>query len=89
MNKSIYSPEMIAVRTWLRSERIRPGLTMRELAHRLERPHSFVQRVEEGDRRLDVVEFVWYCQALGIGPALGLELILSHHSYSISHKAIN
>lgn len=79
---------MIAVRTWLRSERLRLGLTMRELAHRLDRPHSFVQRVEEGDRRLDVVEFVWYCQALGIDPALGLELILSHHSYSISHKAI-
>ena len=89
MNKSIYSHEMIAVRTWLRSECLRLGLTMRELALRLDRPHSFVQRIEEGDRRLDVVEFVWYCQALGIDPALGLELILSHHSYSISCKAIN
>ena len=80
---------MIAVRTWLRNERLRLGLTMRELALRLDRPHSFVQRVEEGDRRLDVVEFVWYCQALGIDPLLGLELILGHHSYSINRKAIN
>lgn len=89
MNKIIYSPEIIALRTWLCSERLRLGLTMRELAHRLDRPHSFVQRIEEDDRRLDVVEFVWYCQALGIDPALGLELILSHHSYSINRKAIN
>lgn len=75
MTKSIYSPEMIAVRTWLRSERLRLGLTMRELAHRLDRPHSFVQRIEEGDRRLDVVEFVWYCQALGLNPQDGINLI--------------
>ncbi|OOS22915.1 helix-turn-helix transcriptional regulator [Moraxella pluranimalium] len=82
MTKSIYSPEMIAVRTWLRSERLRLGLTMRELAHRLDRPHSFVQRIEEGDRRLDVVEFVWYCQALGLNPQDGIDLI--HQAQSLS-----
>lgn len=84
MKKSIYSPEMIAVRSWLRSERLNAGLTMRELANRLDRPHSFVQRIEEGDRRLDVVEFVWYCQALGVDPLLGLELILRHHTQSLA-----
>lgn len=82
MTKSIYSPEMIAVRTWLRSERLRLGLTMRELAHRLDRPHSFVQRIEEGDRRLDVVEFVWYCQALGLNPQDGINLIHQAQSRS-------
>ncbi len=82
MTKSIYSPEMIAVRTWLRSERLRLGLTMRELAHRLDRPHSFVQRIEEGDRRLDVVEFVWYCQALGLNPQDGIDLIYQAQSLS-------
>lgn len=82
MTKSIYSPEMIAVRTWLRSERLRLGLTMRELAHRLDRPHSFVQRIEEGDRRLDVVGFVWYCQALGLNPQDGIDLI--HQAQSLS-----
>ncbi len=82
MTKSIYSPEMIAVRSWLRSERLRLGLTMRELAQRLDRPHSFVQRIEEGDRRLDVVEFVWYCQALGLNPQDGIDLI--HQAQSLS-----
>ncbi|WFF38879.1 helix-turn-helix domain-containing protein [Moraxella nasibovis] len=82
MTKSIYSKEMVELRHWLRHQRKQKNLTMRSLAERLSRPHSYVQRVEEGDRRLDVVEFVWYCQALEIDPKLGFELILSH-----SHKA--
>lgn len=67
---------MIALRTWLQDARISQKLPMRTLAERLDRPHSFVQRVENGDRRLDVVEFVEYCQALNIDPRAGLELVL-------------
>lgn len=80
MTKSIYSPEMIAVRTWLRQKRLEQNLTMRQLSERLDKPHSFVQRIEEGDRRLDIVEFVWYCHALGIEPHYGLELIINEKS---------
>lgn len=40
------------------------GLTQRELAKRLKREYSFVWRIETGERRLDVVEFFWLCQAL-------------------------
>lgn len=78
MTKSIYSPEMVALRTWLRQKRLEQNLTMRQLAERLDRPHSFVQRIEEGDRRLDVVEFVWYCQALQIEPLDGLAIVFNH-----------
>jgi hypothetical protein len=31
----------------------------------LEREQSFVWRIEHGERRLDVVEFFWVCEALG------------------------
>lgn len=41
------------------------GLTHRQLAERLKREHSFVWRIEHGERRLDVIEFFWVCQALG------------------------
>ncbi|MFC0820206.1 helix-turn-helix domain-containing protein [Moraxella marmotae] len=77
MTKSIYSSQMIALRAWLRSERQNQNLSMRALASKLDRPHSFVQRVEEGDRRLDVVEYFWYCQALGVDPVFGLGIISS------------
>lgn len=76
MTKSIYTQEMISLRQWLKNHRQSQKISMRLLAERLNRPHSFVQRVEEGERRLDVVEFVWYCHALGVDPKDGLDLIL-------------
>jgi transcriptional regulator with XRE-family HTH domain len=45
--------------------RRRAGLTQRDLARKLGREHSFVWRIETGERRLDVIEFHWVCQALG------------------------
>lgn len=76
MTKSIHTDEMIALRDWLKSQRKAQNLTMRSLAHRIKKPHSFIQRIEDGERRLDVVEFVWYCTELGIDPHLGIDLIL-------------
>ena len=80
MTKSIHTDEMVALRDWLKSQRKAQNLTMRNLAQRMTRPHSFVQRVEEGDRRLDVVEYARYCIALGIDPRTGLELVLTYIS---------
>lgn len=71
---------MIALRDWLKHQRKSQHLTMRSLAQRMARPHSFVQRVEEGDRRLDIVEYVRYCAALGIDPKTGLDLIIENSS---------
>lgn len=42
------------------------GLTQVELAQRLERPQSFISKVERGERRLDVVEFFDFAHAIGI-----------------------
>jgi transcriptional regulator with XRE-family HTH domain len=44
------------------------GLTQQEVAFRLGRPQSFVSKYESGERRLDVIEFLDVCQALGIKP---------------------
>lgn len=40
------------------------GLSQRALAERLDVVHSFVGKVETGDRRMDVFEFIEYCRAL-------------------------
>lgn len=42
------------------------GLTQREVAFRLGKQQSFVSKYESGERRLDVIEFLEVCQALGI-----------------------
>lgn len=75
MTSSIHTDEMSLLRQWLKEERKAQNLTMRDLAVRLEKPHSYVQKVEQGERRLDVVEYVWYCRALAISPITGIELI--------------
>ena len=70
MRKSIYSPEYRRVLAKLIELRTRAGLTQRDLATKLGREHSFVWRIETGQRRLDVVEFYWVCQALGCDAAV-------------------
>lgn len=43
-------------------------MTQRDLAARLGRPHSYVSKIETGERRLDVGEFVEYAKAVGVNP---------------------
>ena len=45
------------------------GLSQQELARRLKRSQSFVAKIEVGERRIDVVEFIEIARALGQEPA--------------------
>lgn len=45
------------------------GLTQEEVALRLGRPQSFVWKVENGVRRVDVVEFLEIARAIGFSPS--------------------
>jgi transcriptional regulator with XRE-family HTH domain len=75
MTDSIYTNEMQTLIQWLKSERKKQNLSMRALAESMGKPHSYIQKVEQGERRLDVVEYVWYCNTLQINPQTGLDLI--------------
>lgn len=44
------------------------SLTQAEVAEVLGRPQSFVSKYEQGERRLDVVEFVQVCRAIRVDP---------------------
>ena len=44
------------------------GLTQVELARKLGRPQSFISKVEQGERRLDVIEFLEVARALETDP---------------------
>lgn len=68
MTASINTKEMQALTNWLKQARQDQNFSMRALAERMDKPHSFVQKVEQGERRLDVVEYVWYCRKLGVNP---------------------
>ena len=65
MKKSVHSSEYCFVLKKLVEMRTSAGFTQRQLAEKLNRENSFIWRIEHGERRLDVVEFFWVCEALG------------------------
>ncbi|WP_312950470.1 helix-turn-helix transcriptional regulator [Superficieibacter sp.] len=67
---SIYSDEYQLVIKILRNARRERGLTQAAVASQLGKKQSFVAKVEGGERRLDIVEFVHICRLLAIDPCV-------------------
>lgn len=65
MEKSTHTKEYALVRAELKAAREGAQLTQRALAARLGVPHSWVAKVEAGERRIDVVELCWFLTACG------------------------
>lgn len=65
---SIYSKEYKQIIHALRSSRIKKGITQQVLAKALDRPQSFIAKIESGERRLDIVEFIHIAHLLAINP---------------------
>jgi len=65
MEKSVFTPEYEALRRTLVRLREGAGLTQRDLAKKMKRPRSFVSRIEQGERRVDLVEMWWLCRTCG------------------------
>ncbi|ENB7664459.1 TPA: helix-turn-helix domain-containing protein [Enterobacter cloacae] len=73
---SIYSNEYQLVIKTLRSARIEQGITQTQLAESLGKPQSFVAKVENGERRLDVIEFAVIARLLSLDPAEILNAVM-------------
>ncbi len=76
MNKAIASNRYLNLVEWLKRSREKNGQTMRALAEKLDVPHSFVQKIESLERRLDTYEYVQYCEGLGVDPCVGIKKFL-------------
>jgi transcriptional regulator with XRE-family HTH domain len=75
LNKSVHSEAQSAFSELMIRARKSARLTQHELAKRLHKPQSFVAKYEGGERRIDVVEFVTICQAIGADPAKLLKVL--------------
>ncbi len=64
MGKQLRSTRHKALIAALTQAREAAGLTQRELARRLDRAHSFVGKIESGERRLNVLDFCDYAGAV-------------------------
>jgi len=63
---SVYSDEYQRIISALKQARKAQGVTQMQLAEALGRPQSFIAKIESGERRLDVVEFVHLARLVGL-----------------------
>lgn len=68
MQKSIHTPEYAHLLAEIKAIRLSADLTQRQLAARLKVTHSWIAKVEMGERRLDLIEFCRIVVACGGEP---------------------
>lgn len=77
MHKTIYSDTYRRLIAWLKACRKSRKISMRAVAKELGVAHTWVNKVEQAERRLDIAEYVRLCKVLKIDPHDGLDLLLS------------
>ena len=68
MASALFSERYASLVEELISARKIHGVTQVELARRLSKPQSFVSKIERRERRIDLVEFYDWANALNIDP---------------------
>jgi transcriptional regulator with XRE-family HTH domain len=76
MPRSVFTDAYAAFREALVAARKSAGVTQVELAERLGKPQQFVSKIENGDRRVDLIEFVAICRALRVEPKEAFAAVL-------------
>ena len=74
--KTLGSDRHKALIAFLVERREAAGMTQAELADRLGEYQSFVARLESGQRRVDVVEFVDLAEVLGFDPSTAVQRLV-------------
>ena len=69
MSKSLFTRKHTQLRKLLTKARKDANMTQTTLAHRLQRQQAYISRIERGERRIDVVEFLDLAHAIGLNPA--------------------
>lgn len=78
---SMFSKRYRALARQMMLARKHSGMTQKELARRLNKPQSYVSKLESGERRLDFVELVESAEALGLPPLDLIQKVLSDPSF--------
>lgn len=76
MHKSIHTSQYKQFCKLMVSARESAGLTQLDLAVRLRKPQSYISKYENGERRLDVIEFLRICEVLEIDPVLIIDKLI-------------
>lgn len=77
MKTSVYSIHYDKLREWLKTMRESRNLTLRDVAKLTGRHHSVMGKVEQARRKIEIVEFVEYCDLLEVDPHEGLKVLVA------------
>ncbi len=80
--RSVHTDAYRAVLEVLVAARRRAGLTQQQVAKRLRKPQSFVSKYENGERRLDVAEFIGVLEILDQDPRVAMDEILASEAFA-------
>lgn len=69
MTRALHSHTYKRLRRSLQQARADAGMTQAQVAARMRRPQSFVSKIENGERHINVVEFIQLCRAIGVAPS--------------------
>ncbi len=76
LTKSLYTKEWEVLLELLRDLRAAQGWTQEQLAKKLGRPQSTVSKIEAGERKLDVCQFVDYLRILNADPVAAMRRLM-------------
>lgn len=83
-DRTVLTPGNVALAGYLKSKRMASGLSLRALANLLNVSYVQISKVERLQRRLDVIELIRYCGALGIDPLEAVRLVMTNYQDSAS-----
>jgi transcriptional regulator with XRE-family HTH domain len=76
MKTSVYSIHYDKVRAWLKNAREAQNLSLRDVGSLSGRDHSIIGKIEQARRKIEIIEFIEYCQILGIDPHEGMDILI-------------
>lgn len=71
-----HDPYYIRLRERLKAIRTEAEMTQSELGKAFKKPHTFIHKIEKGDRRIDPIEFSRWCKACGADPMATLKSVI-------------
>ncbi len=81
MDKSINNTQYESLVSWLKKARLDQGLTVRDVGILLDEPFQIVTKIETCQRKLNVYEFVQYCEVLKLDPKKGIDVLMSKSKF--------
>jgi len=81
MTRTIHKDDYQLLLSLMQQVREAVAITQVELAQRLRTTQSYVSKCERGERRIDIIEYISYCEALGVDAGVLMDLFLDHRDY--------